>query len=148
MRWQVIRETMWLRFKPGIGLQSVTFDSGYDRAALQSYDIFSRLRGEGAIPNHIPFHVSLPTPMGSRYMQVSPKAREARPRGFAKPQSKSCNELSDYHSGVRAPGPRPALCLQIRYRFASNAALVVRKFISNSRLVVPKYQRATDSNWN
>jgi hypothetical protein len=74
---KVIRETMRLRFKPGIGPQSVTFHSGNDRAALQSYDIFSRLRGEGAIPNHIPFHVSLPTPMGSGCMHVSPRAREA-----------------------------------------------------------------------
>jgi hypothetical protein len=74
---KVIRETMRLRFKPGIDPQSVTFDTGYDRAASQSYAVFSRLRREGVIPSHIRFQVSLPTPMASGYMYVSPKAREA-----------------------------------------------------------------------
>jgi hypothetical protein len=68
---------MRLRFRPGIDPGNVTFDTGYDRAAIQSYAVFSRLRGEGVIPNHIRFQVSLPTPMASGYMYVSPKAREA-----------------------------------------------------------------------
>jgi hypothetical protein len=74
---KVIRETKRLRFKPGIDPQSVTFDTGYDRAATESYAVFSRLRREGVIPSHIRFQVSLPTPMASGYMYVSPKAREA-----------------------------------------------------------------------
>jgi hypothetical protein len=74
---KVIRETMRLRFKPGVDPQSVTFDTGYDGAAAQSYAVFSRLRREGVIPSHVRFQVSLPTPMASGYMYVSPKAREA-----------------------------------------------------------------------
>jgi hypothetical protein len=74
---KVIRETMRLRFKPDIDPQSVTFDTGYDRAAIQSYAVFSRLRRKGLIPNHLRFQVSLPTPMASGYMYVSPRAREA-----------------------------------------------------------------------
>jgi len=74
---KVIRETMRLRFKPGVDPDSVTFDTGYDRAATQSYAIFSGLRREGVIPGHIRFQVSLPTPMASGYMYVSPKARDA-----------------------------------------------------------------------
>jgi hypothetical protein len=74
---KVIRETKRLRFKPGIDPESASFDTGYDRAAIQSYNIFSRLRREGVIPRHIRFQVSLPTPMASGYMYVSPKAREA-----------------------------------------------------------------------
>ena len=73
---KVIRETMRLRFRPGIDPNGVTFDTGYDRSATQSYAAFSRLRGEGVIPRHIRFQVSLPTPMASGYMYVSPKARD------------------------------------------------------------------------
>jgi hypothetical protein len=74
---KVIRETKRLRFKPGIDPQSVSFDTGYDRAATASYAVFSRLRRDGVIPTHIRFQVCLPTPMASGYMYVSPKAREA-----------------------------------------------------------------------
>ena len=74
---KVIRETKRLRFKPGIDPQSVSFDTGYDRAATESYGVFSRLRRDGVIPRHIRFQVCLPTPMASGYMYVSPKAREA-----------------------------------------------------------------------
>jgi hypothetical protein len=74
---KVIRETMRLRFKPGVDPNSVIFETGYDRAAIESYAIFSRLRREGVIPSHIRFQVSLPTPMASGYMYVSPKARDA-----------------------------------------------------------------------
>jgi hypothetical protein len=74
---KVIRETMRLRFRPGIDPDNVSFDTGYDRAAQESYAVFSRLRREGVIPGHIRFQVSLPTPMASGYMYVSPKAREA-----------------------------------------------------------------------
>jgi hypothetical protein len=74
---KIVRETMRLRFKPGIDPQDVTFDTGYDRAAKESYAVFSRLRREGTIPSHVRFQVSLPTPMASGYMYVSPKAREA-----------------------------------------------------------------------
>jgi hypothetical protein len=74
---KVIRETMRLRFKPGVDPRGVTYDTGYERAAIASYEVFSRLRGEGVIPSHIRFQVSLPRPMASGYMYVSPKAREA-----------------------------------------------------------------------
>ncbi|HYZ41905.1 MAG TPA: hypothetical protein VE687_14960, partial [Stellaceae bacterium] len=74
---KVIRETMRLRFKPGIDPHSVTFETGYDGAAKASYAVFSQLRREGVIPSHIRFQVSLPTPMASGYMYVGPKARDA-----------------------------------------------------------------------
>lgn len=37
---------------------------GYADAALESYAVFSRLKGEGAIPSATRFQVSLPTPLG------------------------------------------------------------------------------------
>ena len=72
---RLVRETMRLRFKPGVDPDAVAFDTGYDRAAIQSYAVFARLRAEGAIPSHLRFQVSLPTPMASGCMYVSPKAR-------------------------------------------------------------------------
>jgi hypothetical protein len=74
---KLVRETMRLRFKPEVDPSTVVFDTGYDRAARQSYAVFARLRGEGVIPEHLRFQVSLPTPMASGYMYISPKAREA-----------------------------------------------------------------------
>jgi hypothetical protein len=74
---KVVRETMRLRFKPGVDPDRVAFDTSYDRAAIASYAVFSRLRQEGVIPRHVRFQVSLPTPMASGYMYISPKARDA-----------------------------------------------------------------------
>ena len=37
---------------------------GYAEAALESWEVFARLKREGAIPGHIRFQVSLPTPLG------------------------------------------------------------------------------------
>jgi hypothetical protein len=74
---KVIRKTKRLRFKHGIDPDRVSFDTDYDRGALQSYAVFSQLRRDGVIPSHVRFQVSLPTPMASGYMYVSPKAREA-----------------------------------------------------------------------
>ena len=74
---KVIRETKRLRFKPGIDPQRISFNTGYDRAAKDSYAVFSRLRHDGVIPGHIRFQVSLPTTMARGYMYVSPKVRDA-----------------------------------------------------------------------
>ncbi len=74
---KLLRETPWLRFREDVDPNSVTFETGYAPAALDSYQVFQRLRQEGAIPADIRFQVSLPTPMASAYMYVSPKARDA-----------------------------------------------------------------------
>ncbi len=74
---KLLRETPWLRFREDVDPTSVTFETGYAPAALESYQIFQRLQQEGAIPAHMRFQVSLPTPMASAYMYVSPKSRDA-----------------------------------------------------------------------
>ncbi len=74
---KLLRETPWLRFREDVEPSSVTFETGYAAAALESYQVFQRLQREGAIPADIQFQVSLPTPMASAYMYVSPKARDA-----------------------------------------------------------------------
>jgi hypothetical protein len=68
----LLRTTEWLRFRPGIDPASVTFDTGYAQAAIESYAVFRRLRDAGELPSGLRFQVCLPTPMASGYMYVSP----------------------------------------------------------------------------
>ena len=74
---KLLREMPLLRFRADIDPDGVAFETGYAQAARASYQVFGRLQGEGAIPADTRFQVSLPTPMASGYMYVSPKAREA-----------------------------------------------------------------------
>ena len=74
---QLLRETPYLRFKDGADPDRVTFHTGYAAAALESYELYSRLRNEGVIGADTLFQVSLPTPMATAYMYVSPSARDA-----------------------------------------------------------------------
>ena len=73
---QLVREIPGLRFKAGVDPAAVAFDTGYDRAALESYAVFDRLQREGAIPTHLRFQVCLPTPAAPGWLYVSPKARD------------------------------------------------------------------------
>jgi len=73
----LIRKTELVRFKPGVDPQTVVFETGYARSAVESYAIYNRLRAEGVIPEGVRFQVCLPTPMASGYMYVSPAAMEA-----------------------------------------------------------------------
>jgi hypothetical protein len=73
---KVVREIEQVRFKPGVDPATVTFQTGYDKAALASWEIFRRLREAGVIPKHMRFQVCLPTPQASGYLYVSGPARE------------------------------------------------------------------------
>lgn len=70
----VVRNTELLRFKPGVDPKVVTFETGYAPAAIESYATFCALRDAGVIPVGVRFQVSLPTPMASANMYVSPAA--------------------------------------------------------------------------
>ena len=70
-----LRESPLLRFKPGLDPASVAFETGYGRAALESYAVFARLKRAGVVPPRVRFQVSLPTPASSAYMYVSPTSR-------------------------------------------------------------------------
>src|SRR4029077_15641797 len=74
---QVVREIEQLRFKPGVDPATVKFETGYDKAALASWEIFKKLSAAGAIPATVRFQVCLPTPQASGYLYVSGAAREA-----------------------------------------------------------------------
>lgn len=73
----LLRETRLLRIKPEIDQGTIDFPTGYDEAALQSWEVFRALREEGTIPAGTRFQVSLPTPNSSGYMYVSPQGRPA-----------------------------------------------------------------------
>lgn len=73
---KLVREIEQVRFKPGVDPATVTFETGYDKAALASWAVFERLRAAGAIPTGTRFQVCLPTPQASGYLYVSGPARE------------------------------------------------------------------------
>ncbi|MBV8413155.1 MAG: hypothetical protein JOY64_36410 [Alphaproteobacteria bacterium] len=72
---KLIREVEQMRFKPGVDPRAVAFETGYDAAALASYEVFKRLRNVDAIPAAVRFQVCLPTPQASGYLYVSGPAR-------------------------------------------------------------------------
>ena len=74
---KLLRETELLRIKPEIDQGTVAFDTGYDKAAEHSWQVFKDLRARGAIPAGVRFQVSLPTPMAPGYMYISPQGRPA-----------------------------------------------------------------------
>jgi len=74
---KLVREIEQVRFKPGVDPAAVVFETGYDKAALASWEVFKRLRASGAIAAGTRFQVSLPTPQASGYLYVSGPAREA-----------------------------------------------------------------------
>jgi hypothetical protein len=78
----VHRHIARVRIKPGIDPDSVVFDTGYDRAALASYEVFRRMRDDGSIPQHIRFQLALPTPLATGLMYVSPNGREGYVRAY------------------------------------------------------------------
>jgi hypothetical protein len=78
----VHRHIQLVRLKPGVDLESLEFDTGYDRAALASYQTFRRLQEGGTIPPEIRLQVALPTPMATGLMYVSPLGRDRYLRAY------------------------------------------------------------------
>ena len=74
---KMIRETPWIKFKDNVDPSAVSFPTGYRDAAVESYQVYARLRDEGVIGPTVRFQVSIPTPMATAYMYISPDAREA-----------------------------------------------------------------------
>ena len=74
---QLLRETRYMRFRSGVDPAKVDFPTGYAEAALESFDLYARLQDDRVIPGNALFQVSLPTPMATAYMYVSPSARDA-----------------------------------------------------------------------
>jgi SAM-dependent methyltransferase len=63
-----------LRIADGVAAGSLQFeDLGYAQAALASYRTFARLKRDGAVPAHVRFQVSLPTPLAPITAFVAPE---------------------------------------------------------------------------
>lgn len=73
---KLLRSLPLLRFKDNVDPDSVEFETGYDKAAEYSYEIFKQKREDRVIPSGVRFQVCLPTPMASGYMYVSHKAQD------------------------------------------------------------------------
>jgi len=78
----VLRHIDLVRLKLSADPGTVTFDTGYERPALDSYAAFVRLRKEGVIPRHLRFQVTLATPMATGFMYVSPVGRDRYLRAY------------------------------------------------------------------
>ena len=92
---QLIRETPYIRFRPGVDSSKVTFETGYAAAALESFALYSRLKDEGVIGSRVRFQVSLPTPMATAYMYISPDSRDAYLPAYEKALTGALAEIVD-----------------------------------------------------
>lgn len=94
---KLIREWDLFRFKDGIDPATVDFDPGYAEDAINSYDLFRKMRAAGTMPADVRFQVCLPTPMAVGYWFVAPSARAdfflAYERGFKADIAKICAEI-------------------------------------------------------
>ena len=63
-----------VRFREGVDLGKVVFETGYAEAAVESFGIFDRLQDEGVIGPDVRFQICLPTPLAPCYNFVSPRA--------------------------------------------------------------------------
>ena len=78
----VHRHIRLVRLKPSVDVESVEFDTGYDRAAVGSYQTYRSLRKAGTVSPEIRLQVALPTPMATGLMYVSPVGRENYLRAY------------------------------------------------------------------
>lgn len=92
---KLLRETQWLKFKDDVDATVVTFPTGYRDAALESYEVYSRLRDEGVIAPDVRFQVSVPTPMATAYMYISPSSRDAYIPAYERSLMQAVTEIMD-----------------------------------------------------
>ncbi len=102
---KVVRETQWMKFKDGADPSKTTFHTGYRDAAVESYQVFARLQDEGVIGANVRFQVSMPTPMATTYMYISPNARAAYLPAYER-------ALADAISGIMDAIPHDRLAIQ------------------------------------
>lgn len=92
---ELLHEETLFRFKPDITQDTVEFETGYDKAAEYSYQEFVRLRKQGVVPEGMRFQVSLPTPIASSYLYVSPGARDDYHRVYEKSLLRAAERIFD-----------------------------------------------------
>ena len=72
---KLVREIPRLRVIPGREVDPAGFTTGYADMAIASWAVFERLHGDGVIPPHARFQVSLPTPTAPVYNNMVPADR-------------------------------------------------------------------------
>jgi hypothetical protein len=72
---KVVREIPRLRIKPGATPDAAAFKTGYADMAIESWRLFERMQSAGAIPRHIKFQISIPTPIAPTYNNMVPSDR-------------------------------------------------------------------------
>ncbi len=102
---KVIRETLWIQFKDGADPSKSSFPTGYRDAAVESYQVYSRLRDQGVIGPDVRFQVSIPTPMATAYMYITPNARAAYIPAYER-------ALAEAISGILEAIPHDRLAIQ------------------------------------
>jgi hypothetical protein len=90
----VHRHIQLVRLKPSANVESVEFDTGYDRAAVASYQTYRSLRQAGIISPEIRLQVALPTPMATGLMYVSPVGRNDYLRAYERSLLKALQAIA------------------------------------------------------
>jgi hypothetical protein len=73
---KVVREIQRLRVKPGATLDAGRLRTGYADMAIESWGVFERMQKAGAIPAHVKFQISIPTPIAPTYNNMVPADRQ------------------------------------------------------------------------
>ncbi|MEC8890102.1 MAG: hypothetical protein VX426_00030 [Chloroflexota bacterium] len=102
---KLLRTSQLLRFKSGVDPNAVIFETGYDKAAISSYQVFCRLKQQGVIPPETLFQVTLPTPIAIGFMYWSPNSREQFLKIYEKSLLKALYAILDAI-------PHDSLCIQ------------------------------------
>lgn len=100
-----LRSLPLLKFKDDVDTGSLEFETGYDKAAEYSYNVFKRLKSEGKIGESTRFQISLPTPMASAYMYISHKAHDQYFDVYERSLLKALKNITDTI-------PHDELCIQ------------------------------------
>ena len=90
---KLLRSLPLLKFKDDVDTDNIEFETGYDEAARNSYDVFKGMKTAGTIPEHARFQVCLPTPMSSGYMYISHKAHDEYFRVYEHSLLKALNNI-------------------------------------------------------
>lgn len=102
---KIVRETPWMKLKDEVDPATVSFPTGYRDAAVESYEVYARLRDEGVIGPDVRFQVSIPSPMATTYMYISPGSRADYLLAYER-------ALSEAISGIVESIPHDRLAIQ------------------------------------
>jgi hypothetical protein len=116
---KVLREIPRLRLKPGAKPDPNAFKTGYADMAIASYGLFERLQKAGAIPAHVKFQISIPTPIAPTYNNLVPSDRPGLLPARSTRSPKPCRTIASPSSGTSARKCSPGRITTSRARSIS-----------------------------